>query len=783
MTRLGAPGAWARADLARRWRWLVALGVIAGLTGGLALAALAGARRTTSAFPRLIEVTRSADAVVFPSQVGVYDADWSRLEAQPYLTDLARWNLSFGAVDGEPGLLFIPSDERWLDEVDHPVIIEGRLFDPSADDEVVVDENAGLAVGDTFTFTPFGPDQNDLAGDPPNGPDLPMTVVGVIRFTSQFLFQGDGFVIPSPGVLANHRDRMTPLENAHVRLRDPAVDMATLQRDVNDLLAPGTPVLDFGEVGRRVATTTTVEQSALLVLAGLVTLAGAVFVGQALGRSVAVIDDSRKALRAVGFTRPALAGAAVLPHLVVAVAATATALLSAVALSPHFPIGFARQVDPDPGLHADWVVLGAGAAAMPLLVVAGAALVAWARAGVGSGGERRGAGTGVTALRRLLPLPLGIGAAGAFGAGRGGVPARPALMGATAGVLGLAATFTVAHGLDDALANPERVGVTWQATAAPAPDQLTPTGIDNRFVARVLDQPGVDEASVLRRAVLDVNGAGVPTFSVIPVSGEIDLVAVSGRAPAAPDEAAIGPATADQLGVAVGDTVSVGPGGQPLRIVGEAFFPPDVHAGFTEGLWINPAAMAQVAGASRSEWSTEWSVALRWAGGTDVDAAVADLGATLGNDAAEVSPAELPPELTNLSNVRSLPVVLAGFLVLLAVSTLAHGLATLVRRRRQQFAVLAALGFTRAMTRAVVGSHSTAVGLVGLLIGIPLGLSIGRLGWVRIAEEVPLQYVSPVTVALVAVLVPAGLVLANVVAALPGWWASRLRPAEVLRSE
>jgi ABC-type lipoprotein release transport system permease subunit len=176
-------------------------------------------------------------------------------------------------------------------------------------------------------------------------------------------------------------------------------------------------------------------------------------------------------------------------------------------------------------------------------------------------------------------------------------------------------------------------------------------------------------------------------------------------------------------------------------------------------------------------------VALRWAEGTDVEAAVSELGAALGADAAEVFPADLPPELTNLANVRSLPVVLAGFLILLAVSTLAHGLATLVRRRRQQFAVLSALGFTRAMTRAVVGSHSTAVGLVGLAIGIPLGLSIGRLGWARIAAQVPLQYVSPVTLALAAVLIPAGLVLANLVAALPGWWAGRLHPAESLRTE
>jgi putative ABC transport system permease protein len=133
--------------------------------------------------------------------------------------------------------------------------------------------------------------------------------------------------------------------------------------------------------------------------------------------------------------------------------------------------------------------------------------------------------------------------------------------------------------------------------------------------------------------------------------------------------------------------------------------------------------------------------------------------------------------------VAALPVVLAIFLVLLASSTLAHGLATTVRRRRPQFAVLRALGFTPVMTRTVVGAHSTAVGVVGLAVGIPLGLTAGRLAWAWLAGEVPMLYVSPIAAALVVVLVVAALALANLVAAVPAWWAGRLRPAEVLRTE
>ena len=43
-----------RADLRRRWRALLGLALILGLAGGVVITAAAGARRTETAYPRLL---------------------------------------------------------------------------------------------------------------------------------------------------------------------------------------------------------------------------------------------------------------------------------------------------------------------------------------------------------------------------------------------------------------------------------------------------------------------------------------------------------------------------------------------------------------------------------------------------------------------------------------------------------------------------------------------------------------------------------------------------------
>ena len=59
---------------------MVALGLVAGVTGGLALAALAGARSSGTALERLREQTNASDAILFTSQVGAFHPDWTALE-------------------------------------------------------------------------------------------------------------------------------------------------------------------------------------------------------------------------------------------------------------------------------------------------------------------------------------------------------------------------------------------------------------------------------------------------------------------------------------------------------------------------------------------------------------------------------------------------------------------------------------------------------------------------------------------------------------------------------
>src|SRR5829696_8392310 len=143
---------WARADVRSRWRSLVALALLAGITAGVAVAALAGARRTDTALDRLRDETRASDAIVFASQSGIPVADWAALETRPEVAEVAPWALVFGELDGRAGeVIFSSVDGRWGDEVNRSVVTEGGMYDPAATDEVVVDDRAagehGIEVG------------------------------------------------------------------------------------------------------------------------------------------------------------------------------------------------------------------------------------------------------------------------------------------------------------------------------------------------------------------------------------------------------------------------------------------------------------------------------------------------------------------------------------------------------------------------------------------------------------------------------------------------------------
>jgi len=59
------------------------LGVIAGIAAGLALAAVAGARQSATAYGRWRKATAAPDAIVFGTQVGKHDTDYRGTGGDP----------------------------------------------------------------------------------------------------------------------------------------------------------------------------------------------------------------------------------------------------------------------------------------------------------------------------------------------------------------------------------------------------------------------------------------------------------------------------------------------------------------------------------------------------------------------------------------------------------------------------------------------------------------------------------------------------------------------------
>jgi ABC-type lipoprotein release transport system permease subunit len=176
-------------------------------------------------------------------------------------------------------------------------------------------------------------------------------------------------------------------------------------------------------------------------------------------------------------------------------------------------------------------------------------------------------------------------------------------------------------------------------------------------------------------------------------------------------------------------------------------------------------------------------VAVRFEPGVSSQKGMGSLQSELGPLATDIEPPDTPVELANLQNVRTLPEVLAVFLGLIAIAALGSVLMSCARRRGHEFAVLRTVGMTRGNIRTILNSQGTAIGLFGLVVGIPLGLVVGRLGWRAIAARVPLSEIAPFALAATLLIIPTILVAANVLALWPGRVALSHTPAEELRTE
>ena len=148
-----------------------------------------------------------------------------------------------------------------------------------------------------------------------------------------------------------------------------------------------------------------------------------------------------------------------------------------------------------------------------------------------------------------------------------------------------------------------------------------------------------------------------------------------------------------------------------------------------------------------------------------------------------VREAQKPTDLFNFGGVQSLPMLVGTALGALALATIAHLLTTSVRRRRRDFAILQAIGFTRGQIRRVVAWQAATLIAVALVIGIPAGALCGRAVWLIFAHHLGILPVLSIPLGRFAVVAGGAIVLAVAIAALPGESAARARPTQVLRSE
>src|SRR5205085_12626739 len=127
--------------------------------------------------------------------------------------------------------------------------------------------------------------------------------------------------------------------------------------------------------------------------------------------------------------------------------------------------------------------------------------------------------------------------------------------------------------------------------------------------------------------------------------------------------------------------------------------------------------------------------------------------------------------LRDLRPVRRFPLVLAALLGLAAMAFIAHTLASSIRRRRRDLAVLKTLGFGRGQVSATVAWQATTFGSIALLLGIPIGLAAGRWVWTTYANQLGLLPGSVLPSLQVLLIIPLTLLVANLMAIVPGWLA------------
>jgi hypothetical protein len=389
-----------RAEVRRRWRPMIGLALLLGVIGGVVLTAAAGADRTDTAYPRLLQWARAAQVQLLPVGNTLptrYFRALARLPQVAAMSTTGLYQAMLPARGRQPltPVETISSPDRALGiTADRVKVLAGHRFDPRAAGQAMIDQKLAnlehLRPGGQLHLLLIPNNPKTGNPEPQLASQLTFRVSAVVTFDSQIVpgtgATGEPTALLSPPFTATAAAASTSYgTSAGIRLRSGASMPAFLSAAA--ALAKQYPAtggkVDVISLSSEMAATERAihpQAVALALFAGLAGVIALTVIVQLLARQLTLDSAEFPVLRALGMTRSRLVGLSLARTAAVTVAGGLVAVAIAIAASPVMPIGAARLAEPAPGVQVNLAVLAAGFAVFALVPLALLSPAAWAAA-------------------------------------------------------------------------------------------------------------------------------------------------------------------------------------------------------------------------------------------------------------------------------------------------------------------------------------------------------------------------------------------------------------------
>jgi ABC-type lipoprotein release transport system permease subunit len=714
-------------------------------------------------------------------------------------------------------VLLVGSVDGMLFNQDRFSVTEGRPADPANQHEVMVTEDAaqvlGLRVGQSFDVSV------SAQGGAVQPPPVRVTVAGIGLLNREVvqdqIERFPTYVVATPALTRTLFSSSSGSALAYFGVQvDAARNVPAVESKWNATQQYFTDFQVASQTAQEADQSIRPEALALGAfgcIAGLTTLLIAL---EELARQRRNRDEDLRIMRSLGASPTMTLADGLLGTAGAIVVGGLLAAALTIALSPLAPIGPARAVYPYRGFAADWTVIALGGLALLVLLLA-AALVGAALSAPHREAARRErlhrSGLADALFRSGLPASTAVGARFALDAGRGRDQGstRWVLVGAVAALLLVTATLTFGHSLQNLVSQPSLYGWNWDY-AVQSSDGYGP--VPQSTVERVVGHDhGIAESGV-SFVTMQLDGIEVPTLMASP-GAPLAPPLVTGHGLDGKDQIVLGASTLVQLHKQLGDTVAMRfvPNDPrrpiPLKIVGVATMP---AIGIAEGLHssmgigavapfdngqfteqFGPQAYPGCVGPNMvflratggAEPATAYRAAQRLASSASEVLAKEPTDGVCGGYQASVLAVQRPAQIVNYRSMGLTPLLLAIALAAGATIALGFTLVASVRRRRHELAVLKAIGFRPRELQWSVLCQAGIVAVVGIAIGVPLGVALGRWLWTLFAEGIGAVPAPVVPVFSVVVACLTALALAIALSAVPGRIAARTPAATALTPE